>query len=220
MRLEPTHLQRELLPARGTGSRGYLFLFYGSKVAYPLSLYAVSVLLAQGDPLVVVDGGNAFDPYVISDAARRLDQSPEELLSRVHISRAFTCHQLEALITGRLENALRRFRSRSLMLSGLLDTLYDEDVSHGEAYTLFRQIATKLRSLRGQGVRMMVLCPEASSPLRQRRIFLSELQSEADRVIRAETSEGRILLTIEKPAGVHGPRQLVIENISPGRRWG
>ncbi len=196
-----------------------MFLLYGSRVAYPLSLYAVSVLLAQGDPLVVVDGGNAFDPYVISEAARRLDQSPEELLSRVHISRAFTCHQLEALITGRLENALRRFRSRSLMLSGLLDTLYDEDVSHGEALGLFRRIVATLRVLRSQGVRMMVLCPETSAPLRQRRVFLAELQREADRVIRAETSEGRTLLTTEKPAGLGGPRQLITESISDGRGW-
>ncbi|MDA2916861.1 hypothetical protein MYX64_08495 [Nitrospinae bacterium AH_259_B05_G02_I21] len=196
-----------------------MFLFYGSKVAYPLSLYAVSVLLAQGDPLVVVDGGNAFDPYVISDAARRLDQSPEELLSRVHISRAFTCHQLEALITGRLENALRRFRSRSLMLSGLLDTLYDEDVSHGEALGLFRRIVATLRVLRSQGVSMVALCPETSAPLRQRRIFLSELQSEADRVIRAETEDGRILLTTEKPEGLEDPRHLITDDIAPGRRW-
>jgi len=176
LRLEPTHLQQALIPAQEASPQGYFCLLYGSKVAYPLSLYAVSVLLAHGDHLVVVDGGNSFDPYVIADAARMLGQSPEELLGRVHISRAFTCHQLEALITGRLKQALCRFNSRSLMLSGLLDTLYDEDVSHGEALGLFRRIVATLRALRSQGVSMVALCPEASSPLRQRRIFLSELR--------------------------------------------
>ena len=67
------------------------------------------------------------------EVGRGLGQRSEELLGRVHNSRAFTYHQLEALITGRLEEALRRFDSRSLLLAGLLDTLYDEDVSHGEA---------------------------------------------------------------------------------------
>ncbi|MDA2917240.1 hypothetical protein MYX64_10435, partial [Nitrospinae bacterium AH_259_B05_G02_I21] len=214
-----THLQRELLPVRGEGSRGSFILLYGSRVAYTLSLYAVSVLLAEGDHLVVVDGGNAFDPYVVSDAARWLGQSPEELLDRVHISRAFTCHQLEALITGKLKEALRRFGSRSLLLSGLLDTLYDEDVSHGEAWKLFRRIVTALRSLRGQSVNMVVLCPEATGPIAKRRAFLAELKREANRVIRVDTSEGRILLTTEKPESPVSPRQLITENISLERRW-
>lgn len=219
MRLEPKHLQRVLLPVPIAGPGGSFVLIYGSKTTYTLSLYAVSVLLARGEHLVVVDGGNAFDPYVISYAARRLGQSPEELLRRVHISRAFTCHQLEALITGRLVDALHRFHSRSLMLAGLLDTLYDEDVSHGEAWKLFRRIAGALQSLRKRCVSIVAICSEASAPIAKQRGFLMELQRGADRVIRAETDEGRTLLTTEKPVGLHGSRQLITEDISLGRRW-
>ena len=219
MRIEPTHLQRALIPLHGASGRGFFVLLYGSKVVYTLSLYAASVFLAQGDHLVVVDGGNAFDPYAISNAARWLTQSPEELLGRVHISRAFTCHQLEALITGRLEEALRHYDSRSLMLSGLLDTLYDEDVSDGEAWKLFQRIAATLRALRSQGVSMVALCREVLAPVTKRRAFLAELQREADRVVRLETSEGRTLLTTEKPAGLHGSRHLITESISDGGRW-
>ncbi len=105
------------------------------------------------------------------------------------------------------------------MLSGLLDTLYDEDVSHGEALGLFRRIVATLRVLRSQGISMVALCPEVSAPLRQRRVFLAELQSEADRVIRAETEDGRILLTTEKPEGLEDPRHLITDDIAPGRRW-
>ncbi len=219
MRIAPTHLQRELLPVPGADPGGSFVLLYGSKTTYTLSLYAVSVLLARGDHLLVVDGGNSFDPYVISEAARWLGQSPEELLGRIHISRAFTCHQLEALITGRLSDALRRLHSRSLLLSGLLNTLYDEDVSHGEAWKLFHRIVATLRSLRRQGVSMVGLCPEASAPIAMRRRFLAELKGEADRVMRAETNDGRTFLTTEKPAGLGGPRQLITESISDGRGW-
>jgi hypothetical protein len=52
-----------------------------------------------------------------------------------------------------------------------------------------------------------------------RRRFLAELKGEADRVMRAETNDGRTFLTTEKPAGLGGPRQLITESISDGRGW-
>lgn len=47
-------------------------------------------------PLLVVDGANSLDPYLLSDVARRLGQTPQSLLASVYVSRLFTAYQLES----------------------------------------------------------------------------------------------------------------------------
>ncbi|HQU14186.1 MAG TPA: hypothetical protein PKV70_08040, partial [Thermodesulfobacteriota bacterium] len=65
--------------------------------------------LLRGENVVAVDGGNRFDPYEIGKAAKALGGDAKEVLSRIRVSRAFTCHQMEALLTRRLPEALSRF---------------------------------------------------------------------------------------------------------------
>ena len=72
------------------------------------------------------DGANSFDPLLIAKIARRAGLIPEELLGRIHISRAFTCHQMEALVVERLAGAFRRFGTNVAIVSGLLDTFPHE----------------------------------------------------------------------------------------------
>ena len=52
--------------------------------------------------------------------------TPENLLDNIFVSRAFTCYQMEAVITERLPAFVRRSRSPVVMIFGLLDTFYDE----------------------------------------------------------------------------------------------
>ena len=80
----------------------------------PDACLTVGLLLAlQGAiatrPLLVIDGANAFDPYLISDLARRLGLAPQTLLRQIRISRVFTCYQLEALLEERLARGRGRF---------------------------------------------------------------------------------------------------------------
>src|SRR4030067_3686677 len=69
----------------------------------PVALATIAGLAAQRGPVWVVDGGNSFDALWV---ARFLASStpggpaPHLALARIHVSRAFSCHQLaERLLT-------------------------------------------------------------------------------------------------------------------------
>src|SRR5512138_2606474 len=70
--------------------------------ACSLALRSLAAPLLSGTPVTAVDGGNRFDPYAVARAAAALGGSPALALSRLRLSRAFTCHQLEALLSSRL----------------------------------------------------------------------------------------------------------------------
>lgn len=74
-----------------------------------LALRALAVPLLRAEAVVAVDGANRFDPYEISKAARARGGDGRAALSRIRVSRAFTCHQMEALLSRRLPEALSRF---------------------------------------------------------------------------------------------------------------
>ena len=139
-------------------AQGGLVLLYGSEEVLAYALWAIASLLAKGEHVVFIDSANAFNPFLISEVATRLTRPPEELLDRIHVSRTFTVHQLEALITERITTALKTYASRVLVASGLLDNLYDEDVELREAWRVFRKTtdrkSTRLNSSHIQKSRM------------------------------------------------------------------
>jgi hypothetical protein len=177
-------------------AQGGLVLLYGDHAVLAYSLRAVASLLASGQHVVFIDSANAFNPFLIAEVATRLNRPPEELLNRIHVSRTFTAHQLEALITERLSDALKTYASRVLVASGFLDNLYDEDVEPREAWRVFRKATAHLRALADAGVLVLVVCPAPAARgepgrtmrLRDRDGLLDALITEADKVIRLETS--------------------------------
>ena len=169
-------------------AQGGLVLLYGDHAVLAYSLRAVASLLAAGQHVVFIDSANAFNPFLIAEVATRLNRPPEELLNRIHVSRTFTVHQLEALITERLSDALKTYASRVLVASGFLDNLYDEDVEPWEAWRVFRKATAHLRALADAGVLVLVVCPAPAVRLRDRDGLLDALITEADKVIRLETS--------------------------------
>jgi len=163
-------------------------MLYGDHAVLAYSLRAIASLLASGQHVVFIDSANAFNPFLIAEVATRLNRPPEELLNRIHVSRTFTVHQLEALITERLSDALKTYASRVLVASGFLDNLYDEDVEPREAWRVFRKATAHLRALADAGVLVLVVCPAPAARLRDRDGLLDALITEADKVIRLETS--------------------------------
>jgi hypothetical protein len=57
-----------------------------------------AALMALRGPLRVLDGGNCFNAYVVAQALRRQVSQVETALGRIHLSRAFTCYQVLALL--------------------------------------------------------------------------------------------------------------------------
>ncbi len=125
--------------------------------ACPLALRALALPLLRGETVVAVDGGNRFDPYEIGKAARALGGDGKEALSRILVSRAFTCHQMEALLVRRLPAALERYDAGLALILGLPESFTDADVPYAEACRLFRSCLSALRRVAGNGVRVVAV---------------------------------------------------------------
>lgn len=177
-----------------------LILLYGHPAALTLGLYAAADQALAGEPVVYLDGANAFDPFVISRVARLRGVRPQKLLTAIHVARAFTCHQMERLASDCLAFALDRYQSRVAILSGPLETFYDEAVPAGEALRLLRRMVPALRKLAARGRRVLCLCPSTSPRHRSRYGLLMTLQAAATRLIRVEETDGMVRLD-EETAG-------------------
>lgn len=125
--------------------------------AHRLALRALARPLLAGETAVVVDGGNRFDPYEIGRAERALGGSGHAALSRLLVSRAFTCHQMEALLARRLAPALNRSGARFAVILGLPETFTDADVPFAEACRVFRGCLSALRRIARGGTRVVLV---------------------------------------------------------------
>ncbi len=99
--------------------------------------------------VLLLDGANRFDPYVISKVAYYLGRPPRSFLDRVEVSRGFTCHQMWNLICEEAPDRLRDASRRpgAVFVLDLLHTFYDDDVSRQEALYLLRCCREKIDEL-------------------------------------------------------------------------
>ena len=139
-----------------------LVLFTGDDTILALSQLLCLQYLGQGQPVVLVDGANAFNPYLLSDAARAEGLDLNRVLDNVHLSRVYTCHQLEALMTDHLRLAIAKFRPGAVLCLGLLDTLHDDDVSAGEAARIFRRLTTAIIDTAAR-LPILAACPDVAT---------------------------------------------------------
>lgn len=146
---------------------GGLVLFTGDESVLPLSQLLCLQYLGRGEPVVLVDGANAFNPYLLSDAARAEGLDLRRVLDAVHLSRAYTCHQLEALFSEHLPQAIAAFRPGAILCLGLLDLLYDEDVPVTEASRIFRRLASAIVEMAPR-LPILAACPDPALPDRER----------------------------------------------------
>jgi len=156
--------------------------------AIRLAIRAAAAPLLAGDPVVAVDGGNRFDPYEIVREERALGGSGRAALSRLLVARAFTCHQLEALLSRRLPEALSRSRARTALVLGLPEAFSDGDVPYPEACRVFRGCLSALRRVSREGTRVIV----AGEACGGREGFLRYL---------VRTSDPLLLLLVDSLAG-------------------
>lgn len=179
-----------------------LVLFTGHESVLPLSQLLCLQYLGQGEPVVLVDGANAFNPYLLSDAARSQGLDLRRVLDAVHLSRVYTCHQLEALLTEHLQPAISAFRPGAVLCLGLLDTLYDEDVPAIEAARIFRRIAAAILEA-APHLPILAVCPDPDVPNGGmddvRGTFRDRLSGMARWHFTATPEDGRVWIVRERP---------------------
>ncbi len=78
----------------------------------------VSSVISTGRDAMFVDGWNSFNPYALSKIAKSSGAEPGKVLSRIHVARAFTEYQIDALIHG-LSDAIEQWNPAVLAVSYL-----------------------------------------------------------------------------------------------------
>jgi hypothetical protein len=122
-------------------------LFRGERTS-GIASYLAGWMAGRGLDPVVLDGANGFDPYMVSSFARRALISPETLLKRIRIARAFTCYQMTTLVEERLE----RLQKPWMILLGPATTFLDEDVPDREVGPLFERVLRKMERMAEEGI--------------------------------------------------------------------
>lgn len=124
--------------------------------------------------MLFVDGWNSFDPYAVSRMIKSFG-GDRTALSRIHVARAFTEYQMEALIGG-LEEALTRWKPSVLAVSYLTSLFSGTD-----GQRLFEPALKRLRLLTASSGVITAITSFGGSWYGDRL-----LAATADRVIRIE----------------------------------
>jgi hypothetical protein len=148
-----------------------LVMFAGDMSVLMLSQLLCLQYLRHGDPVVLVDGANAYNALLLSEAARAERLNLHVMLDALRLSRVYTCHQLEALITEHLRPAITTLRPRAILCLGLLDPLADEDLPATEATRIFRRMLPVLQDVSCH-LPVLAACPDPDVPALERRELL------------------------------------------------
>ena len=119
------------------------FVFLEGEPSHALSLLlCVRATLPQGldSDVVFIDAGNLFDTYTISQHIVNLGLESGRVQQRIHLSRAFTHHQVHSLIVEKLTSALDEYGARFAVVSDITALFCDPDVREKrEALDIFRR---------------------------------------------------------------------------------
>ena len=122
-------------------------------------------MAGKGIDIIVLDGANRFNPYMVSSFAKKALIPPEGLLKRIRIARAFTCYQMATLMGERLPSLLRQegatvqLKKPSVILLGPITTFLDEDVPEREVRPLFEKSLRKVEEMATEGTPFLLFQP-------------------------------------------------------------
>ena len=156
-----------------------------------------SQALLRGIPVAVVDGTNRFDAYYIAEFARKVTSqrlvkrrvTPEQLLRRIYIARAFTCYQMEATITERLPEFLRKTGTPIAIILGLLDTFYDDQAPLFEVQASIGRVIAALHRLKEDNIAVLLASVDMKLESKERNQLLPRVLSAMDHMLEVEEDE-------------------------------
>ncbi len=125
--------------------------------------------LALTSRVRLVDAGNCFDGYGLARQLRRQTSAWQQALDRVSVARAFTCYQVETLLTETAADLA------PVLVLNLLDTFYDENVKLPERMRLLEVSLAELKRLG----RVASVAVSASLPTRDQPAELLEVLAAA-----------------------------------------
>lgn len=98
--------------------------------------------------VLLIDGSNSSDLYLCIDFAQQYGIDIRNALGRIITSRAFTVYQLANLITNELQNAIKQYNSKIVIISNLLYFFTNDPyLNIKEMKTILRQVIRSLEKI-------------------------------------------------------------------------
>lgn len=146
---------------------------------------------------IYIDGGNTFNPYEISTIAQEFGLDPKSTLQRVFVSRAFTAYQLSAIVLETLEEAIKQYKSKLILISDVTSLFLDQDVPTDEAFEIFNKMISHLSNIALRRTMIIATMRPNSEHSKRQTILESILLGKANIVARIAEPNGRLQLTIQ-----------------------
>jgi hypothetical protein len=124
-------------------------------------------LTEEGEPLLILDACNCYEPA-------RLSRCAPHSAGLLHVLRA-SASQPIAGIWSRFHAIQRDLQARQILVVGLLDRLYDPGILTRDAARALGEFKTQLERLAENGFDITVLCESRSGNLGTRAHFLTSL---------------------------------------------
>jgi len=181
---------------------GQFSVVHGSLAHFISTLLCVRAQLPIGDgglnsPVLFVDGGNSFSPYLVAELARRYGVDARAALQNIYVSRAFTAYQLSSLVLNELEKFQERMEAKVVIVSDITSLYLDRDVPKGDAERLFRMVCSKLLEVAGR--RAVVVATYFPSRRCERALLLEALLFGcADTILRFDSSGNVVRFSLER----------------------
>ena len=161
----------------------------GSSSLVPDVLFrlCVSSVVSSGRDAIFVDGWNSFNPYAFSKIAKSFGAEPKKVLSRIHVARAFTEYQMDALMGASLCEAIE-CRNPAVLAISYLPSLF----SGSDGRRLLEPLLERLKLLIASSGIITAVTSFGGSWYGDRL-----LASRADRVIRIEQPSKKLVRIID-----------------------
>jgi len=165
--------------------------------------------------VIFIDGGNTFRLYKIARLAQLHQLNPREVLERIFISRAFTAYQLTSLIHDKLEETVKNYNAKLVVISDIAGFFLDNDVAHEEAQRVYSQIISYLSNFAKEH-QIIVIATYLPYHDSRRNGLLQELTcARASTVLSFSKTRYTREVTLEKhPYFVLGTAELPSENLT------
>lgn len=168
----------------------------GSDYVFHLASLLCVRAVMDGGEVVFVDGGNSIDPHGIARIARRAGLARLDVLPRVHVARAFTCHQMATILMEQLEGKVRDSGAGLVVLSCLPELYLDEDVTLSEAHQLFLRSMRAVKRVVEEHEVVGIATNAGLTKLYRRKSIRRVLYESVDRAVRFQHHRGGLKIVV------------------------
>jgi hypothetical protein len=167
----------------------------GSDFVFHLTTLLCVRAVMEGHEVVFLDGGNSVNPHGMVAIGKRAGLTRDEILPKVHVARAFTCHQMTTLILDMLDRNVEETGAGLVVLSCLPEMYLDEDVERGEAHQLFMRSMRAIRRVVAERDVVGLVTNAGLGKLYRRKSIRRQLYEGVDRAVRIAHGRNGVLIT-------------------------